>query len=155
MSKQKRISALRMLLNILPHFLLQNFFSYFPSLTPGCFLWSGVSHSLKNVVVCVCHKMKKVENHWSIPSSPFCCEPNTVPTVFCKKSTGGEEGSTNLHTHFCLSLLTCHSHTPFYCFIENLYSFLHANTIKSKYTIFSSSFTQNASCLMYTILHIG
>ena len=29
-----------MLLNILPHFLLQNFFSYFPPLKPRCILWS-------------------------------------------------------------------------------------------------------------------
>ena len=29
-----------MLLNILPHFLLQNLFSYFPPLKPRCVLWS-------------------------------------------------------------------------------------------------------------------
>ena len=29
-----------MLLNILPHFLLQNFFSYFPLLQPKCVFWS-------------------------------------------------------------------------------------------------------------------
>ena len=29
-----------MLLNILPHFLLQNCFSYFPPLKPRCVLWS-------------------------------------------------------------------------------------------------------------------
>ena len=29
-----------MLLNILPHFLLPNFFSYFPPLKPRCVLWS-------------------------------------------------------------------------------------------------------------------
>ena len=29
-----------MLLNILPHFLLQNFFPCFPSLKPRCVLWS-------------------------------------------------------------------------------------------------------------------
>ena len=29
-----------MLLNILPHFLLQFFFSYFPPLKPRCILWS-------------------------------------------------------------------------------------------------------------------
>ena len=33
-----------------PHFLLQNFFSYFPPLKPRCILWSGASHSPKNTV---------------------------------------------------------------------------------------------------------
>ena len=33
-----------------PHFLLQNFFSYFPSLKPRCVLWSSASCSPKNTV---------------------------------------------------------------------------------------------------------
>ena len=33
-----------------PHFLLRNFFSYFPPLKPRCVLWSGASYSLKNTV---------------------------------------------------------------------------------------------------------
>ena len=36
-----------------PHFLFQNFFSYFPPLKPRWVLWSGVSYSLKNTVVAV------------------------------------------------------------------------------------------------------
>ena len=39
-----------MLWSILPHFLLQNCFSYFPPLKPRCVLWSGASYSLKNMV---------------------------------------------------------------------------------------------------------
>ena len=35
-----RISALKDVINILPHFLFQNFFSYFPPLKPRCVLWS-------------------------------------------------------------------------------------------------------------------
>ena len=34
-----------------PHFLLQFFFSYFPPLKPRYILWSGVSHSPKNMVL--------------------------------------------------------------------------------------------------------
>ena len=33
-----------------PHFLLQNFVSYFPPLKPRCVLWSGASYSPKNMV---------------------------------------------------------------------------------------------------------
>ena len=35
-----------------PHFLLQNFFSYFPPLKPRYISWSGASYSLKNTVFC-------------------------------------------------------------------------------------------------------
>ena len=43
-----------------PHFLLQNFFSYFPPLKPRCVLWSAACHSPKIMVITkISHKIYK------------------------------------------------------------------------------------------------
>ena len=53
-----------MLLNILPHFLLQFFFSYFPPLKPRCVLWS------KNTVKCIVNLTYLCIIYYFFKSSP-------------------------------------------------------------------------------------
>ena len=52
-----------MLLNILPHFLVQNFVPYFPPLKPRCVLWSGASYSLKNMVCIYVDEKLEAKNY--------------------------------------------------------------------------------------------
>ena len=83
---------LLMLLNILPHFLLQKFFSYFPPLKLRCVLWSAASYSLKNTV------FYKIQEEGELPNSFY--EASIILT------TKPDKDSTKKENDRSISLMT-------------------------------------------------
>ena len=68
-----------MLLNILPQFLLQNLFSYFPPLKPSCVFWS---EKYSNYLVCLVLWLSGKDSAFLPAALPFAACTFAVPTLF-------------------------------------------------------------------------